>query len=362
MTSFLDLVWQRALRPLFFTLDPELAHQMVLTLLAGVPALSSSADAQALGQNLWGMHFSNPVGLAAGLDKDAAAVTAWQMLGFGFAEVGTITPHPQPGNPRPRLWRLPSHRALINRLGFPSLGMGVAERRLERLRGRGLHLRLGVNIGPNKDTPPDRVANDIAAAAGRLGPMADFIVVNVSSPNTPGLREWQTPDHLRALIARAFPGRIESGAGRPPLLVKLAPDLNSDQLRAICTAIVELRLDGIVATNTTIAREAVGVRSDHPGGLSGQPLKARAREMIGEIYRFTEASIPIIGVGGVAGAQDAYGHICAGASLVELYTGLIYEGPGLPAAIKNGLLALMRRDGHSSIAQAIGKSASELRA
>jgi dihydroorotate dehydrogenase len=180
MASFLDLFWQRALRPLFFTLDPELAHRMVLTLLAGVPALSASADPPALAQDLWGMRFSNPVGLAAGLDKDAAAVTAWQMLGFGFAEVGTITPQAQPGNPRPRLWRLPEHRALINRLGFPSLGMELAGRRLERLRGRGLRLRLGVNIGPNRETPPERVAGDIAAAAGRLGPMADFIVVNVS--------------------------------------------------------------------------------------------------------------------------------------------------------------------------------------
>jgi dihydroorotate dehydrogenase len=176
------------------------------------------------------------------------------------------------------------------------------------------------------------------------------------------LREWQAPDHLRELIASAFPGRIGSAAGRPPVLVKIAPDLDSEQLRAICATILELRLDGIVATNTTIARDDVGVRSDHPGGLSGQPLKARARELIGEIYRYTEASIPIIGVGGVASAQDAYAHIRAGASLVELYTGLIYEGPGLPRAIKNGLLALLQRDGHGSIAQAIGKSASERRA
>jgi dihydroorotate dehydrogenase len=365
MAPFLDLVWRRALRPLFFILDAEQAHRMVLTLLAGVPALSASPDAQALGQDLWGMRFSNPLGLAAGLDKDAAAVAAWQMLGFGFAEVGTITLRPQPGNPRPRLWRLPEHRALINRLGFPSLGMDVAGRRLERLRGRGLRLRLGVNIGPNKETPPERVADEIAAAAARLGSMADFIVVNVSSPNTPGLREWQAPGHLRALIARAFPERIGSAEGaqanRPPVLVKVAPDLDSDQLRAICATILDLRLDGIVATNTTIAREAVGVRSDFPGGLSGQPLKARARELIGEIYRYTEARIPIIGVGGVASAQDAYGHICAGASLVELYTGLIYEGPGLPAAIKDGLSALMRRDGYRSIAEAIGKSISEPR-
>jgi dihydroorotate dehydrogenase len=359
MAPFLDLLWQAALRPLFFALDPELAHRMVLTMLAGVPALGAPADADALGQNIWGMRFSNPVGLAAGLDKDAAAVAAWQMLGFGFAEVGTITPRAQPGNPRPRLWRLPEHRALVNRLGFPSRGMESAARRLTRIHG--MKLRLGVNIGPNKETPPERVADDIAALAARLGPMADFIVVNVSSPNTPGLREWQAPGHLRMLVERAFPGRIGQAAGAtakgPPVLVKIAPDLDAAQLAEVCATVMDLRLDGIVATNTTTAREAVGVRCDYPGGLSGPPLRAPAREVITEVYRHTEGKLPIIGVGGVASAEDAYGHLCAGASLVELYTGLIYEGPRLPAAIKNGLVTLMRRDGHNSITQVIGKSA-----
>jgi dihydroorotate dehydrogenase len=247
---------------------------------------------------------------------------------------------------------------LINRLGFPSLGMRTAAERLTRLRQRGIRLRLGVNIGPNKETPPERVADDIAATAGMVGPMADFIVVNVSSPNTPGLREWQAPDHLRILITRAFPQRAAATANRPPLLVKIAPDLDAVQLAEICRTVMELRLDGIVATNTTIAREEVGVRSDHPGGLSGQPLTTRSRTVIRDVYRHTQGQLPIIGVGGVAGAEDAYGHLCAGASLVELYTGLIYEGPGLPSAIKHGLLDLMRRDGHSSITQVIGKSAS----
>ena len=208
MAPLSDLLWQHVLRRLFFTLDPETAHRMVLALLVGVPPVTAPTDAEALGQDLWGLHFSNPVGLAAGLDKDAAAVAVWQMLGFGFAEVGTVTPRPQPGNPRPRLWRLPEHQALINRLGFPSRGMKIAAQRLMRLRRRELKMRLGVNLGPNKDTPPDRVADDIAALAVGLGPMADFIVVNVSSPNTPGLREWQAPDHLRTLITRAFPNRL----------------------------------------------------------------------------------------------------------------------------------------------------------
>jgi dihydroorotate dehydrogenase len=344
-------------RPLLFRLDPELAHRIVLTLLTGVPAFRQPEDSDALGQNLWGMRFANPLGLAAGLDKDVAAVAAWQALGFGFAEVGTITARPQPGNPRPRLWRLPERRALINRLGFPSLGIEVAARRLERLRRRQLRIRLGVNLGPNKDTPPERVADDIAALAQRLGPMADFIVINVSSPNTPGLREWQAPDHLRTLITRAFAGRVAEAENRPPLLLKIAPDLDPQQLRLICDAAMELRLDGIVATNTTIARDAVGVRSDYPGGLSGPPLRSRAREIISQVYRHTGGALPIVGVGGVASAEDAYAHICAGASLVELYTGLIYEGPGLPGAIKDGLVALMRRGQHRCVTEVVGSSA-----
>jgi dihydroorotate dehydrogenase len=356
-----ELVWGRALRPLLFSLDPELAHRVALTLLSGVPAYYGADDAPALRQNLWGLRFSNPLGLAAGLDKDAAALPAWQMLRFGFAEVGTITPRPQPGNPRPRLWRLAEHRALINRLGFPSRGMQTAARRLSRFRKRRHTLLIGVNLGPNRFTSPDRVADDISTAASLLSAMADFIVINVSSPNTPGLREWQAPEHLRRLITLAFPERTPGprapSARRPALLVKIAPDLDSQPLRELCATITGLHLDGIVATNTTITRDAVGVRCEYPGGLSGQPLKARAREVISAVYRYTEGSIPIIGVGGVASAEDAYGHICAGASLVELYTGLIYEGPGLPRSIKKGLEALTRRDGHDSIAQAVGKAA-----
>jgi dihydroorotate dehydrogenase len=354
---FIDQVWRRVARPLLFRLDPESAHRIVLALMAGVPAVELQEDEPLLGQNLWGIRFSNPVGLAAGLDKDAAAIAAWQMLGFGFAEAGTVTVRPQPGNPQPRLWRLPEHRALINRLGFPSRGIELTAQRLMRLRGRGLRMRLGVNLGPNKETPPQRVADDIALLAERLSPMADFVVVNVSSPNTPGLREWQAPDHLRRLVTRAFPGRVESGANRPPLLIKIAPDLDGEQVGSICDTAMELRLDGIVATNTTLARQELGVRSEHQGGLSGQPLKLRAREVISLVYRNTRGKIPIIGVGGIASADDAYGHLRAGASLVELYTGLIYEGPGLPQAIKRGLIALMRRDGHASLAEVVGSAA-----
>ncbi len=233
----------------------------------------------------------------------------------------------------------------------------MATGRLARVRGRGLRIRLGVNIGPNKDTPVERVADEIAALGQRLGPLADFIVINVSSPNTPGLREWQAPDQLRALVTRAFAGRVAGAAGQPPLLIKIAPDLDSEQLRLICDTALELHLNGIVATNTTIARQALGVHSDYPGGLSGQPLKPLARGIISQLYRYTGGALPIIGAGGVANADDAYGHLRAGASLVELYTGLIYEGPGLPGAINDGLIALMRRDGYTSISEIVGTSA-----
>ncbi|HLH75557.1 MAG TPA: quinone-dependent dihydroorotate dehydrogenase [Candidatus Binataceae bacterium] len=341
------------MRPLLFKLEPETAHRVVLSLVAAWPAMFAGTDSPVLKQDLWGMPFSNPVGLAAGLDKDGIAVDAWQALGFGLAEVGTVTASPQPGHPPPRLWRLPEHRALINRLGFPSQGSERVARRLSRLRQRGIGLRLAINLGPNRDTPPERVAEELAQMAHTLAPLADLLVVNLSSPNTAGLRQWQAPNLMRALITQAFP-RPWSGARKPPLLIKLAPDLDPSQLALICDLMLDLGVDGVVATNTTIAREAVGVRSPHPGGLSGPPLRELARGVIRTIYRRSAGRLPIIGVGGVASAADAYGHLRAGARLVELYTGLIYEGPGLPRAIKRGLTQLLVRDGFDSVGQAVG--------
>jgi dihydroorotate dehydrogenase len=356
--EILNLIWRGALRRLFFALDPELAHRLVLTLLAAMPPVHTPADAAALAQEVWAMRFANPLGLAAGLDKNISAVGAWQSIGFGFAELGTITPLPQPGNPPPRLWRLPEHRALINRLGFPSLGGRHAADRLRRLRHQGVSLRLGINIGPNRATAPERTADDIAMMAQLLGPMADFIVINLSSPNTPGLREWQAPQALRSLIEGILARpHGHSGTAGPRMLIKIAPDLDDAQVGSICGVALELGIDGIVATNTTVARRAVGVVSDYPGGLSGAPLRELARGVIRAVYRHTQGKLPIVGVGGVASAEDAYGHIRAGASLVELYTGLIYEGPGLPAAIKRGLIAYLRRDGYHAIAEAVGTRA-----
>ncbi len=349
-----DALYRRILRPLLFRLDAERAHRLTLAMLAALPMRPSARpDPPELAAAPWGIAFSNPVGLAAGMDKDARAPGAWQALGFGFAELGTITPRPQPGNPRPRMWRLPEHRALINRLGFPSAGMERAVRRLERLRRRVPELRIGLNFGPNKDTPPERVGEDYAALVGRLGAMADFIVVNVSSPNTPGLRDWQSPERLAPLLRPILDaaGRLSP---RRPVLVKLAPDLEARVLAAICETAAALGVGGIVACNTTLAREEVGVRSELAGGLSGAPLCGRSRAVIAEIYRRTGGAMPIIGVGGIASAEDAYGHIRAGATLVELYTGLIYEGPGLVERIKQGLLGLLRRDGMGSLGEAVG--------
>ena len=350
-----DAIYHAVAKPFFFRLDAELAHRLTLKMLSMAPPLARPADPPELAVKLWGIEFANPVGLAAGMDKDAIATHGWEAMGFGFAEMGTVTPRPQPGNERPRLWRLHEHRALINRLGFPGEGMDAVAERLQRLRARGAAIRLAVNFGPNKDTAPEAVAADYAALMNRLGRFADFVVVNVSSPNTPGLRNWQSPERMRDIFAaiRASQG---DASRRPPVLVKLSPDLERDDLHRICDTVLELGIDGIVACNTTIAREALGVMSPHPGGLSGRQLLERAREVIGDVYTHTGGRIPIIGVGGIASAEDAWGHIRAGASMVELYTALVYEGPGVVGRIKAGLCDLLRRGGFRSISEAVGTS------
>jgi dihydroorotate dehydrogenase len=341
------------LRPILFSIDAERSHRLTLQTLSRIPSIAPRPDPPELHSTVFGVSFSNPLGLAAGADKDARAIGAWNSLGFGFAEIGTITPRPQRGNAPPRMWRLTNHRALINRLGFPSEGMDTVVPRLEAARRQPLRIRLAVNLGPNKDTPADRVAADYAALLTRVADVADFVVVNLSSPNTPGLRAFQAPERIRAIVEtlRAIP------QARRPLLIKIAPDLESAMIREICAAAIELGLDGIVATNTTLRREEVGVASALEGGLSGAPLKARAREVIAQVYNDTRGKIPIIGVGGIASAEDAYAHIRAGASLVELYTGFIYEGPRIVGEIRQGLARLLVRDGFRSISDAVGKGA-----
>ena len=349
--SAIDSVYQNFLKRYLFGLDAEYAHRMMLRALSVLPPFTAPRDRPELGIKLWGTEFSNPVGLAAGMDKDAVAIRGWETLGFGFAELGTITPRPQAGNEMPRVWRIPERFALINKLGFPSEGMEAVAPRIERMRKAGMAIRLGLNFGPNSNTPDEGVAADYAALMQRLGPIADFIVINVSSPNTPGLRNWQSPEKMSELFA-AMLG--DAGESARPVLVKLSPDLERNELFRICETALEIGIDGIVACNTTIAREALGVSSPHPGGLSGRPLTIRARELIRDIHTHTRGKIPIIGVGGVATAEDAWLHIRAGASLVELYTALIYEGPGVVERIKTGLAGLLRKGGFRSIGDAVG--------
>jgi dihydroorotate dehydrogenase len=347
----LDAVYRKYLKRYLFSRDAEDAHRMTLRMLSYLPPLPPPRARPELAVNLWGIDFSNPVGLAAGMDKDAVAIRGWETLGFGFAELGTITPRPQVGNESPRIWRIPDRRALINRLGFPSDGMEAVAPRIERIRKAGLSMRLGLNFGPNSVTPPEQIAANYTELMQRLGPLADFIVINVSSPNTPGLRNWQSPDRMSELFAAM---REKEGESPRPMLVKLAPDLERNELFRICDTALELGIDGIVACNTTIARESSGVSSPHPGGLSGRPLLIRARELIRDIHTHTRGKIPIIGVGGIASAADAWMHIRAGASLVELYTALIYEGPAIAARINAGLADLLRRNGFRSISEAVG--------
>jgi dihydroorotate dehydrogenase len=334
----------RFLRRLLFLLPPEAAHGLANAWLRVAPGRAAPAD-PLLAQTLWGLDFPTPLGLAAGMDKGEVLAPAWFAIGFGWVEIGTITPLPQPGNDRPRLFRLPEHRALINRMGFNNPGADEVARRLARLSP--LTGPICVNIGRNKDTPNERAAQDYVSAAKTLAPEADLIAINVSSPNTPGLRALQ--GELKALVGAvrdALPPHL-------PVLVKLSPDEPDERLVEMARAAESAGAAGIIATNTTLDRSAV---AGHPGaaeqgGLSGEPLRERALHVCKLLYR--SVKIPIVGVGGIPTAEDAYARIRAGASLIQLYTALIYEGPSLPTRMNRGLADLLRRDG-VTLQQAIG--------
>jgi dihydroorotate dehydrogenase len=310
------------------------------------------ADDPILRTRAFGIDFPNPIGMAAGFDKDAEVAEPLLRLGFGFVEIGSVTPRPQPGNPKPRLFRLTEDRAIINRLGFNSEGLAAVEARLAvRSRSRGI---IGVNLGKNRDCA-DAVA-DYRAGVAALAPHADYLVVNISSPNTPGLRALQGRAPLEALIRGVDEARTQASAAPPPLLVKLAPDLTPEDCRDVAEVALAARLDGLIVGNTTIARPP-GLKSRHraeSGGLSGRPLMAPSTRLLAEVYRLTAGRIPLIGVGGIASGADAYAKIRAGASLVELYTALVYEGPGLVGRIKSDLTALLRRDGFGAVSEAVG--------
>ena len=337
-------------------IDPELAHGLTIQALkAGlVPAQAAPADV-ALRVRLWGLDFPNPVGLAAGFDKNAEAPDAMLRLGFGFVEVGSVTPRPQAGNPRPRLFRLSEDRAVINRMGFNNDGLGPVTQRLRRRRGRpGI---IGINLGANKDSE-DRIA-DYAAGMRACADLADYVVVNVSSPNTPGLRELQGREALARLLDRVREARdaaLPAGAPVPPVLVKIAPDFDDDQLAATASALAELQVDGIVVCNTTVGgRDGLKSRfRDETGGLSGRPLFALSTRCLRRVRELTGGEIPLVGVGGVDSGAAAYAKIRAGASLVQLYSAMVFAGPSLPARIAAELAVLLRRDGFAQVGDAVG--------
>ncbi|MDD9877745.1 MAG: quinone-dependent dihydroorotate dehydrogenase [Magnetovibrio sp.] len=343
------------LRPLIFRLDPERAHGLSLRALkAGWAGRHDGGADPRLRQDIWGRRFANPVGMAAGFDKDAEVPLDVLALGFGFTEVGSVTPRPQAGNPKPRLFRLAEDRAVINRMGFNNAGMETVGRRLAALPEERAG-PIGVNLGKNKDS--DDAAADYVAGIAALGPYADYLVVNVSSPNTPGLRALQGREPLADLLRQALAARDAlDRAAPPPLLLKVAPDLTGDDKRDIAEVALAEGVDGLIATNTTIDRPA-DLRSSaagEAGGLSGAPLRDPAGKVLADLYRLTEGRLPIIGVGGIQSGADAYARIRAGASLVQLYTALVYAGPGLAARINSELSGLLEGDGFERVADAVG--------
>jgi dihydroorotate dehydrogenase len=347
-------VLDRLARAALYRLDPETAHHAALWALEhGLAGLSRTAPDSVLATKVWGLSFPNPIGLAAGFDKDARVADAMLRLGFGFVEAGTVTPRPQAGNPRPRLFRLTEDDAIINRLGFNSGGIDAF---VERLRARPRDGIVGANVGKNRDT--DDAAGDYAIGIAKAAPFADYLVVNISSPNTPGLRDLQAKKPIADLIARAQSARARSVAGSaiPPLLAKIAPDLSEAEMRDIADVALETKLDGLIVSNTTVARPA-DLRSasrEETGGLSGKPLFAASTACLAAMYRLTEGRIPLIGCGGVSSGRDAYAKIRAGASLVQVYSALIFRGVSVVMEINLELARLLRADGFTSVAEAAG--------
>ncbi len=335
----------KKLRPALFLLPPEKAHRAAIRALHMGVAPKSTFTHPSLATDIGGLKLPNPVGLAAGFDKNAEAYAGSLAAGFGFVEIGTVTPRAQPGNPQPRLFRLVEEEAVINRLGFNNEGVDAAVARL-RIRGHGI---VGGNIGKNKETT-DAIA-DYVLAMRAIYPHVDYITINISSPNTPGLRALQAGDELRALVKAVQELRAEFPT-RKPIFVKIAPDNDDAALEAIAQVALEEKLDALIVSNTTIARD--GVRSTEAGGLSGKPLFARSTETLRSMYKLTAGNIPLIGVGGISSAEDAYEKIRAGASAVQLYTALIYQGFGLVEQINEGLAGLLARDGFAHVSDAVG--------
>jgi dihydroorotate dehydrogenase len=343
-----------------YTLPPETAHHAALFALEkGLVGQRGEPDDPILATTVFGLKFSNPIGLAAGFDKDARVIDAMLWLGFGFVEAGTVTPKPQPGNPKPRLFRLTEDEALINRLGFNSGGVDAfAQRLIERQQKRHARGIVGANVGKNRDTVDG--AADYVAGIERLAGLSDYLVVNLSSPNTPGLRGLQAREPIEDLLRRVLSARNQSAPNpkkRPPLLAKVGPDLSGEQLSDIAEVALAVGVDGLIVGNTTIERPASLKSRDkkEAGGLSGAPLLDASTACLAELYRLTRGKLPLIGCGGVKAGADAYAKIRAGASLVQLYSALIFEGPGLIQRIKYELAQALRADGFVRVSDAVGR-------
>ena len=371
----MSLLYRTILRPVLFLQDSEKAHTRLISSLSMTSRsrLLMSLTGNLYGSselpvNLFGLDFPNPLGIAAGIDKNGEAVPAWQSIGFGFSEIGGITLHNQLGNPKPRMFRATAEKALVNRMGFNNIGAKLIHDKLSGWKERGLWpgAPVGLNLGKSRITPLEDASKDYAGSMEILWDHADFFVINVSSPNTLGLRELQQSRHLDSILELCQKINLEcsekSEKEPKPLLVKIAPELDDDQLKEILELISKHNLQGIVATNTTIKRPDTDnsrckVVYEQEGGLSGLPLKNTSTEVIRKIYRMTGGKIPIIGVGGIFNDEDAWEKITAGASLIQLYTGLVFEGPGIAKSIVNGLGKRVKKAGFESISEAVGINA-----
>ena len=347
----------RLVRPLLFRADPEQAHNATLRLLRLAGRLGPArgllerlyrVDDPRLEVEAFGLRFRNPVGLAAGYDKNGVAVAGLAALGFGHLEIGTLTVRPQPGNPRPRVQRFPAAQAVVNSMGFPNAGIEAWA--ANTANGRPTGARLGVNLGKGRDTPLEKAADDYCALLRRVhaSGQADYVTINISSPNTKDLRQLQAGAAARGLL-RAVTAERDALTPRLPLLVKIAPDLSESEIDAILEAVLATGVDGVIATNTTTSREAVPEARDLPGGVSGAPVRARSTEVVRYLARRTEGRLPIVGVGGIHGAAEAVEKLQAGAWLVQVYTGLVYTGPGLIRDINLGLLRACQAAGAAKV-------------
>ena len=357
-------MYKHLLRPLLFRFDPEFTHELTLEWLSRAGKLSPVISllrrlygdrVRDMPVNLMGIHFPGPVGLAAGLDKEARCITALSAFGFSHLELGTVTPKPQPGNPAPRMFRLPEQQAIINRMGFNSGGIRPF---LENIASTRKTIPLGINLGKNAVTPIDQAAGDYITGLKQLYLYADYFTINISSPNTKNLRDLQSEDALDALLSEIMKARqqlADEFQRKVPVAVKIAPDIENNNIPALAQLLMKHKLDAVIATNTTIDHSSVKgcAFADEAGGLSGKPLRDRANEVVSLLYRELQGKVPIIGVGGISNAEDAWQRMLAGAEMVQIYSSFIYNGPGIVAEIINGLAQRVTESGSESLQQAI---------